>query len=179
LRNAVDPDPDVQKMPPSSGGLGLAIFSDKLVSSSHIRVLYCPAELTEHVTGLAGFTDRVTQEFPAVTGNEAPGLLPFITEGGQARCYHPGDVSRVLGARFPFMPNALRRRARSRMYEYGGDDAVALAHGFSAWMGHWTDATNPHRPESGGVREALRGVATQIIGPLLREDGWLSVPPRV
>lgn len=179
LRNSIDPDPEVQSMSAAAGGLGLAIFSDKLITDSHIRVLYCPSGLTEHMAGLENFSTRIQQEFPTAGGKEAPGLLPFVDEDGRVRRYHPKDVAQVLGERFNFMPNALRRRARSRMYDYRGCDAAALGHGFSAWMGHWSAANNPHRPESGGLREALRGVATKIIGPLLNEDGWRPVPPRV
>lgn len=179
LRNSIDPDPDVQTMPAPTGHLGLAIFEDKRVSSAHLRLVYCPADLTAHMAGLKGFSARIQQEFPAVTGIEAPGLLPFIDEQGRTRRFHPSDIARVLGARFPFLPNALRRRARTRMYEYRGADAVLLGHGYSTWMGHWSEANHPHRHEASGLRQALRGVATQIIAPLLREDGWRPLPPRV
>lgn len=179
LRSSIDPDPDVQAMPATSGGLGLAIFSDKRVTDAHLRVLYCPPELTAHMAGLAGFSKRIQQEFPGVPGLEGPGLLPFIDESRRARRFHPSDVGRVLGESFDFMPNALRRRARSRMYEYNGSDATSLAHGFSAWMGHWSEANNPHRHEADGLRAALHGVATRIIAPLLQEDGWRALPPRV
>jgi hypothetical protein len=177
LRNAIDPDPNVQIMP---DGLGLAIFSDKRVSDAHERVIYCPVDLAQHIRGIASLTARLRDDFPAACGSDSPGLLPYIETDGRMRCYHPSDVRRVLGIdRFDFEPNALRRRARSVMYAYQGPDAAGLGHGFSGWMGHWTFATNPHRPEAGGLRNVIHRVVAEVITPQLVADGWRTVVPRI
>lgn len=179
LRNWIDPDPHVHAMPNGFDGLGLAIFSDKKVTEAHTRVVYCPAELTRHLEGVGSLTERLLDEFPAAGGSEAPGLLPFIEADGRVRRYHPSDARKVLGESFEFEPNALRRRARSSMYQYAGPDAAELGHGFNGWMGHWTFASNPHRPESGGLRNGIYRVVTQVITPLLAADGWRAVLPRI
>lgn len=179
LRNSIDPDPAVAAMPGMTEKLGLAIFEDKRVTAAHIRALYCSADLTIHMTGLENFSSRIQQEFPAKSHKEAPGLLPFIIDNTSSRRFHPSDIHHILGERFNFMPNALRRRARSYLYAYSEPDAASLGHGFSAWMGHWPEANNPHRHESSGLRESLYKIAHQIITPLLEKDGWRPVSPRV
>lgn len=179
LRNSIDPDPAVAAMPSMTEKLGLAIFEDKRVTDAHIRVLYCPADLATHMAGLKHFSARIQQEFPAKDGKEAPGLLPFIIDNANSRRFHPSDIQQILGDRFNFMPNALRRRARSYLYDYSGPDAASLGHGFSAWMGHWPEANNPHRHESNGLRESLYKIAHQIITHLLEKDGWRPVLPQV
>ncbi len=179
LRNWIDADPAIQTLPSTFDGLGLANFAHKTVTSGHFRVMYCPADLTRHIAGLSMLTRRLAMEFTATTGKEAPGLLPFIDEDNRVRRFHPADVRTVLGDRFPFPPNALRRRARSHMYDYEGSDAVTLAHGYSYWMGHWTYSTNPHRIEADGLRESAYLITRHIIEPLLAADGWTALAPRI
>lgn len=179
LRNWIDADPEIQTLPSTFDGLGLASFADKVVSAGHFRVIYCPADLTKHIVGLSGLTQRLAMELTATPGKEAPGLLPFIDEDQRVRRFHPADVRTVLGDRFPFPPNALRRRARSHMYDYEGSDAVTLAHGYSYWMGHWTYATNPHRIEADGLRESAYLITRHIIEPLIAADGWTALAPRI
>lgn len=179
LRNWIDSDPNIQPLPPEFDGMGIATFSDKAVTDGHFRVIYCPADLTEHMAGITGLAQRIQSEFPALNGIEAPGLLAFIDENGRARRFHPSDVKLVLGESFDFMPNALRRRARSYMYEYQGEDAPKLAHGYSCWMGHWPYSLNPHRIEADGLRESLYMITQKIIDPLLASDGWRPLTPRI
>lgn len=176
-RNRVDPEPNVYDLPASAGDMGLAVFGDKLSTPAHYRVMYCPAIVKHQLHNWDRVRASAIAEFSPGSSSDAYGVFILIGDDGRIRPMQPKDIPELLGEAFAFLPNALRRRARSKLYEYEGQYVARLGRGYAVWMGHWTYATTPHRPLSDGMRRMLREITKEIIEPLLHQDGWQVVEP--
>lgn len=180
-----DPRPNVEPLPGIGVDGAIASFFDKATSASHYRTIYCPPALRRHLEHYDTFRESLPYLI-APTGNAnrfhrklVDLLFVYFDSNGYPQELRPIHVERMVSDFFPFKLNCQRRRIRSRMLEYAGDDFRQLGRGFSIWMGHWPQFNSPHRAESGFDINILRRISEAIIEPILESDGWEPLEHRL
>ena len=154
---------------------GVGILSDKDFADGYkTRIIWADQTLRDHMSAVEGRLKAIAKKL-RITGSLPQSSVWFLDSKTKTKAIEitPTNISRVLGAEFPFPVNSPRKVMRNLLRERKVSHEQA-----EAYMGHWSHGREPWSSYSSFEFDRFLSTLKATIPGCLKDLGFTSFPKK-